>query len=147
MMHARSKHGLGLSSAIVALVLCASASTWAASDSFAGRLSVGSAEGYGVVSDSNGGAGIEGSEPRYCGAIGSTVWYTWTAPATTQEEFSLQYSTYDTVISVYTNGASFGALGYLGCNDDTYGLQSSVKINVTSGTTYAIQVGGYNGNQ
>ena len=49
------------------------------------------------------------------------------------------------MLAVHT-GNAVNSLTQRACNDDfNPGLQSSVKFNATAGTTYRIQVGGYNG--
>jgi len=96
---------------------------------------------------STSGADLEAGEPRPCGSIGATVWYSWTAPAAgTATVSTVGGSTnYDTVVAAYT-GSSLGSLANLACNDDTGGgLQSQISFTCTSGTTYRIQLGGYNG--
>jgi len=76
----------------------------------------------------------------------STVWYRYT-PAVTETIFlDTIGSSYDTYIAVWT-GAS-GSLVLTGCDDDNfYGLQSEMRLNVTAGTTYHIEVAAYDGVQ
>ncbi len=51
-------------------------------------------------------------------------------------------SGFDTVLAVYT-GPSLGSLTRVVCDDDTGGVQSKVQFPAVPGTTYWIQVGGY----
>ncbi|HEX5050589.1 MAG TPA: hypothetical protein VFZ65_02345 [Planctomycetota bacterium] len=48
-------------------------------------------------------------------------------------------------MEVFDGAGGCGALTSIGCNDDTCGLQSSVSVPVTTGSTYYIRVGGYAG--
>ena len=52
-------------------------------------------------------------------------------------------SAYDTGLAVYSGDCA--ALTEVGCNDGLQGLQSAVTFAATAGTTYYIQVGGFNG--
>ncbi len=76
----------------------------------------------------------------------STVWYQYT-PATNETIFlNTIGSSYDTYIAAWT-GTS-GSLVLAGCDDDNfYGLQSEMRLNVTGGTTYYIEIAEYNGVQ
>lgn len=82
---------------------------------------------------------------------GSTVWFTFTAPATASYAIETcdVSNELDTILTVYT-GASLGALAPVGSNDDAcdggggaYG--SRVTISATAGVQYRIQVSGYQG--
>ncbi|MBI4393846.1 MAG: S8 family serine peptidase [Euryarchaeota archaeon] len=92
------------------------------------------------------GATLETGEPRPCGSIGATVWYTYTPATTGTRVADTMGSNFDTVVAVYT-GSSLTALTNVGCNDDISGsdLDSRVTWTATAGVTYRIQVGGYNG--
>ena len=73
------------------------------------------------------------------------LWYAYTATTTGTVIIDLCGSNFDTGLGVYSScGGS-----ELACNDDNgpacSGLQSSVSLPVTNGTTYYIQVTGYNG--
>ncbi len=104
------------------------------------------AAGGQTVTQSSVGATTESGEPAPCGSIGATVWFTWTPTASGTTTFETAGSNFDTVLAVYT-GSSLTALTNKGCNDDISGtdLDSRVSFSVTSGTTYRIQAGGYNG--
>jgi hypothetical protein len=99
----------------------------------------------GKASGSNTDATGEVGEPLSAGsAADTTVWYSWTAPKSGAVTFSLAGSSFDTTLSIYT-GSGIGALTSVASNDDYNGsLQSLVSFTATSGTTYRIQVDGYN---
>jgi subtilisin family serine protease len=97
-------------------------------------------------SKSTTGATLETSEPRPCGSIGGTVWYSYTPSTSGTKTADTMGSSHDTVLAVYT-GSSLTGLTLVGCNDDisTSDLDSRVSWTATAGVTYRIQVGGYNG--
>ncbi|MCC7063578.1 MAG: hypothetical protein IT456_12295 [Planctomycetes bacterium] len=80
-----------------------------------------------------------------CGLGGADVWYSWVATGSGNLVVDLCGSGYDTVLGVYDGAGGCGGLVLLGCNDDSCGLQSSLTVPVTQGTTYFFQVGGFNG--
>ncbi|MFA5895330.1 MAG: hypothetical protein WC985_00285 [Thermoplasmata archaeon] len=122
----------------VTLVFCP-----AANNNFANQIGITSPSSRIVTTT---GATLETGEPRPCGAIGATVWYSFTAGASgTAVIDTVGGSTnYDTVLAAYT-GSSLGGLTNKACNDDYSGLQSRISFSCTAGTTYRIQLGGYNG--
>jgi hypothetical protein len=73
------------------------------------------------------------------------VVYTLTPLYTGSYTISLCGSSFDTELYVRTGGACPGTT-VLSCNDDACGLQSSLVLNLTAGTTYYIIVDGYNAN-
>ena len=89
-----------------------------------------------------GSATASGTTPS-CGGSTAPVdlWYAYTPTTSGNAVIDLCGSGFDTRLAVYD--ACGGA--ELACNDDACGLQSSLTVTVTSGTTYYIQVGGYNG--
>ena len=95
---------------------------------------------------STSGATLESGEPRPCGSIGGTVWYTWTPSASGTYTVDTSGSNFDTVLAIYT-GSTLTGLTNRGCNDDisSSDLDSRLTLSFTAGTTYRIQVGGYNG--
>ena len=97
-------------------------------------------------SKSTTGATLETGEPRPCGSIGGTVWYTYTPSTSGTKITDTVGSAYDTVLAVYT-GSTLTGLTLVGCNDDISGadLDSRVTWTATAGVTYRIQAGGYNG--
>ena len=84
--------------------------------------------------------------PIGCGFnVGRTVWFTFTPSSNGNYIFSLAGSEFDTVLAVYT-GTSVSSLTQIGCNDDASAkvLTSMLTLNgLTAGTTYRIQIGGY----
>jgi hypothetical protein len=110
----------------------------------------------GTVNGTNIFASKETGEPNFPVNTGGgrSVWYNWTAPGTGQATFDTNGSTYDTLLAVYT-GASVSGLTVLASNDDISpsnappprNIQSLVTFNVTAGTTYRIQVDGFDGDQ
>lgn len=73
------------------------------------------------------------------------IWYSYNPPITGTHTISLCGSSFDTGLSVWT--ACGGT--ELACNDDSgpacSGLQSSLSISLTAGTTYYIRIAGYSG--
>lgn len=89
-------------------------------------------------------ATLQSGESRPCGSIGRTVWYRYVPVTSHTLRLNTYWSNFDTVIAAY-RGTSLSALTLLGCNDDAGGtLQSELAVSVTAGSTYYIQVGGYN---
>lgn len=77
--------------------------------------------------------------------IGASVWYSWTAPVNGVFAFSTQGSSFDTVLAVYT-GNAVNALTLVAANDDNgASLTSRTAFSAIAGTTYAIQVSGFQG--
>lgn len=79
---------------------------------------------------------------------GPDLWFSFTAACTGPHTFNTCGSDYDTALQVFDacGGTS------LGCNDDAgatgpcaFTLQSSLTLNLTSGATYLVRVGGFNG--
>lgn len=91
------------------------------------------------------GATLETDEPRPCGAIGATVWFTYTALKPGTVTFDTKGSDYDTVLAAYA-GSSLGHLSNLACNDDSIDRQSQISFSMLAGETIYVQVGGYVGN-
>lgn len=115
-----------------------------ANNCFASPTSVAAAGGS--TSQSTTGATTESGEPAPCASIGGTVWFTWTPSASGTATIDTMGSGYDTALAVYT-GSSLTGLTNVGCNDDLSSgdLDSRVSFTATSGVTYRIQAGGYNG--
>ncbi|HLH25960.1 MAG TPA: FecR family protein [Chloroflexota bacterium] len=82
--------------------------------------------------------------------IDNTVWYTLTPLTTGYVAVDTFGSDYNTVLAVYI-GSALASLTPVACNDDTLQSgtgnadQSRVTFNAVAGTTYRIQVGGYQG--
>ena len=146
-----------LSVALITLVasLC-SASKAFANDTFPGTTITGSNGTFtGTVVGATGQAG----EPNITGGNLNTMWYSWTAPASgvfvagTCNPTASTTTNFDTTLGAYT-GAAVNALTALNTNDDTTGCNSTVNANygstvtfaAVSGTTYRLQVDGYQNN-
>ncbi|ACB75796.1 peptidase S8 and S53 subtilisin kexin sedolisin [Opitutus terrae PB90-1] len=95
-----------------------------------------------AVRTSNTGASSETGEPAHAGVgNNNSLWWTWTAPETTEVSFDTTGSAYDTLLAVYT-GTTLGGLQQVGANDNasTGGTSSRVVINATANTAYQIAV-------
>ena len=92
-------------------------------------------------------ATVEAGEPVLPQAA-KTVWFKWTSPGDGDFTFQTNGSTnassteWDAVIGIYT-GASVNALTPLGTTPKDTVLAESMTITVTPGTTYYIQLGGF----
>ncbi|OYT12672.1 MAG: hypothetical protein B6I19_09145 [Bacteroidetes bacterium 4572_114] len=92
------------------------------------------------------GATAGGDNPGCGGGVNPIdIWYAYTATETGTGSFDLCGSSYDTRLAIWDVCSG----NVLACNDDdnycgSGSLQSFLSFAVTSGTTYYIQVGGYN---
>ena len=86
-----------------------------------------------------------GTEDLDCAFNGeaSDVWFTYTAIGNCPVTVDLAGSSFDTAMKAYEGSCS--TLFPVACNDDATGLQSLVTWQADPGTTYFIQVGGFNG--
>lgn len=106
--------------------------------------------GNGQQSVNTGGATVQSGEPTSFSCAGSTVttgrtaWYTITPAATSQITLTTMGTSFDTVLAVYT-GSAVNGLSPLACNDDVSSgeLTSQVQFTGQAGTSYRVQVGGY----
>src|SRR5437870_1117370 len=91
-------------------------------------------------------ATTETGEPDNCSglSLSRTVWYNFTPSGTGTVTVDTLGSDFDTILAVYT-GLDVSSLAQLTCNDQASGDTSQVQFLGTSGTTYRIQVGGFNG--
>jgi hypothetical protein len=92
-------------------------------------------------------ATLEPGEPTIVGNPGGrSVWYAWTAPASGREVFDAHGSAFDSTIAVYT-GTALDSLAKVAENDDAApgDTASTVAFDVVAGTTYRVQVDGWNG--
>ena len=122
-----------------------------ANDQLAGAIAVGSLP-FANVQDTTT-ATLEAGEPQppascATAAIGNTIWYSFTAPASARYQVDTIGSNYDTIVAVFT-GSSFPLSPVVEnavavCNDETTsGTQSRLQFNASAGVTYRIQVGGF----
>lgn len=70
-----------------------------------------------------------------------TVWYSFTPSETTDIQVNTFGSDYDTVLGVWTGPR--GSLTKIVTNDDSGGTQSKVQLTAAAGTTYYIEIAGY----
>jgi len=114
-----------------------------ANDAFANRALI--TAGSTQTSGSNVDASAETGEPKNPAvAGGKSVWWSWTAAASSSVTISTTGSSFDTTLAIYT-GTTLGNLVLIGANDDSGGVQSAVTFAAVAGTTYAIQVDGFSG--
>src|SRR5581483_9376471 len=115
-------------------------------DAFAAAQVIAGAAGS--IAGTNLAASKEAGEPNHAGNVGGhSVWYRWTAPASTTLTIDTVGSSFDTLLAVY-KGSSVGSLTAVASNDDIVDQQqpqSRVSFAVTAGTTYQIAVDGWRG--
>jgi hypothetical protein len=94
---------------------------------------------------SNVSASKEPGEPAHAENVGgSSVWWTWTAPASGEVRLTTDGSDFDTLLAVYA-GPSLSALSLVASNDDHGALKTSrVRFQVAQGIEYQIAVDGFN---
>jgi hypothetical protein len=132
---------------LIILVCASAASGWAAAppnDRFSNAITL---TGTNLtVTGSSTGATKENGEPDHAeNPGGSSVWWTWTAPADGEVQITTDQSSFDTLVGVYV-GPRVSALTEVASNDD-HGLfvSSRVRFQTTQGTTYQIAVDGFDG--
>ncbi len=116
-----------------------------ANDSFSNRIALAGTSGSYAGSTTL--ASTEISEPSHAGVSGgSSVWWTWTAPASGQLNLNSYGSNFDTLLAVYT-GNAIGSLSGTAANDNdgTAGGTSGLVWQVHSGTVYSFVVDGVAG--
>jgi len=113
-------------------------------DQFANRILIPSSGG--TVTGSNTNATEETNEPNHGGVPGGkSVWWSWTASASGIVSVSLDGSSFDTTLGVYT-GTTVGSLTSIAQDDEGgAGSTSRVVFTATAGVTYQIAVDGYLG--
>lgn len=95
-------------------------------------------------------ATVESGEPRPCGNIGATVWYSLYVGQDINVVADTVGSSFDTVLAAYGPATSFlpsppGGLTPLGCNDNSSGAQSKLALHLSANTQYWFQAGGAGG--
>lgn len=142
-MHISKKILVFLLFSLVNLPRLLAAQTPPPNDAFANRLGLSGPAGQ--VIGTNIGATRESSEPEHAGnAGGSSVWWSWTAPATGSFQMNTRGSDFDTLLAIYT-GRDVGSLTVVAANDDTFGATSGVTFLAQEGRTYRIAVDGFRG--
>ncbi len=89
----------------------------------------------------------EAVEPNHAGNRGGkSVWWTWTAPTSGYYTMDTFYSSFDTLLAVYT-GTAMSTLKVVASNDeaDAYTHRSEVRFYAAAGRVYQIAVDGYEG--
>src|SRR5262249_54229520 len=123
---------LGLSSLAGLGVLAAQAQP--ANNNFASRIAI---SGTTItVSGSNVGANKETGEPSHAGNLGgASVWWTWTAPGSSQVVIDTIGSSFNTTLAAYT-GNAVNALTEIASNNNISGqnTRSRVTFNAVGGT-------------
>jgi Bacterial Ig domain len=148
----RSRRGflrsISIASAMLALLLGAPSLANAAppsNDAFASRTRIVALPYTNSVDTEE--ASLEVGEPMpACGfEAGKTVWYEYTSPVTGVVRVDMQGSSFDTVVAVW-KGSDLASLSEVGCNDDNGNdLASLAFFQAEIGSSYFIQVGGYEG--
>ena len=97
------------------------------------------------IRSNNEGATADPGEPSHAGVTSNTtLWWSWTAPATSLVAFDTVGSSFDTALAVYT-GSNFPLQLVLADDNANASVTTSrVLLNVTGGTTYQIAVSGKN---
>jgi hypothetical protein len=72
-----------------------------------------------------------------CGS--ATVWYTFTPASDASYQLDTFGSDYDTTLALMSGAP--GNLDLIACVDDTFGLQSGIRAELTAGTAYFIEAG------
>ncbi len=117
-------------------------------NNFANAINLTLSNGVARVTGYNTNATKEAGETAHAdNAGGRSVWWKWTAPAAGSVALNTQGSIFDTTLGVYT-GSSVSTLVTIASVDDVEpGIiqYSSLIFPVTSGTTYAFAVDGFDG--
>lgn len=96
------------------------------------------------IRSNNDGSSVELGEQNHASVPSTTsLWWSWTAPASSRVAFDTVGSSYDTALAIYT-GSNLGSLQSVGSNDNVSGstTTSRTMINAVGGTTYQIAVSG-----
>jgi hypothetical protein len=141
-MSVRFCHFVGTAIAATLMLAASTASAQEASDDLGSATAIAAVPFTGVTPVA--GATTAGDEPKP-GCIFSSgfetgdhsVWYRYSATANGPLEAHTAGSNYDTVLVVWDAGPAGAEVG---CNDDFYGLQSSVSFNAQAGHTYYFQI-------
>ncbi len=126
----------------------------AANDNFAAAIALagaqsgqtGAVDGGSQTGTGTAGATLEAGEPNP--GASNTVWFKWTCPADGDFTYGTAGSAkvgggeWDAIIGIYT-GSAVNALTALGTTPKDTVLEESMTIPVTAGTTYYIQLAGY----
>lgn len=114
-------------------------------DDFENRIVTNSVSGYGRAS--NVAATRQSGEPRHADKRGTnSVWLSWVVPSSGIATISLEGSSFDTLLAVYS-GTNLSTLTPVAANDDaTIGVKySSVQFDAVAGTEYIVAIDGFGG--
>ncbi len=95
--------------------------------------------------------GTQGQSESSCyifgnSAIANDVWFAWTADASGVAQISTCDETLvDTKLAAYSGSSCPSNGSAIACNDDACGFQSTISFSVSSGSTYLLQVGTWDG--
>jgi protocatechuate 3,4-dioxygenase beta subunit len=95
----------------------------------------------GTVTGSTAEATNDGSASCGASVLSPDVWYRFVPPVNGIVFLTTSGSSFDTVLSVYS---ACGGHEYA-CNDDSFGLQSEIKLPAQAGSEYLIRVSGFDG--
>ena len=113
-----------------------------AEDNFANRFQLFGASG--VVSVNNRGATKELGEPDHAGKPGgSSVWYSWQAPAKGIATFRTSGSPFDTLLAIYSGNILSGLVNVASDEDRGGYLASAVQFNTRADAFYEVAIDGY----
>jgi hypothetical protein len=109
--------------------------------------------GQGLFSFDNSSAttGTQGQSESSCyifgnSAVANDVWFAWTANASGVAQISTCDQTLvDTKLAAYAGSSCPSSGTAVACNDDACGFQSTISFSVTSGSSYLLQVGTWDG--
>jgi len=110
-----------------------------------------SGQGLFAFDNSQATTGSEGQSEANCyifgnSAVANDVWFAWTADASGVARITTcSHTTVDTKLAAYPGGSCPASGTSIDCNDDTCGFQSTLNFSVTSGSTYLLQVGTWDG--
>ena len=110
-----------------------------------------SGQGLFPFDNSSASTGTQGQAEASCyifgnSAVANDVWFAWTANASGVAQISTCDQTLvDTKLAAYAGSSCPSDGTAVACNDDACGFQSTISFSVTSGATYLIQVGTWEG--
>ncbi|MCH2105646.1 MAG: hypothetical protein MK291_03290 [Planctomycetes bacterium] len=110
-----------------------------------------SGQGLFAFDNSSATTGSEGQSEASCYVFGTSViandvWFAWTADASGVAQISTcSQTTVDTKLAAYAGSACPSDGSAIACNDDACGFQSTLNFSVSSGSTYLLQVGTWDG--
>ncbi len=125
------------------LVLVLAPGALAQNDECATATSIGFGAGFTFPFDST--SATDSVEPWSCSSVaGRDLWFEYTASGNDQVDFSACSPNFGTVVEIF-DGQSCSSLVSLGCSQNACGAPGAITLNVTSGQSYLLRVGGLNG--